>query len=214
MLKKIKRLLRRIYKYIVRSFKDRKNRNPSYMGRTFAVGFFGAMWVLWGQSGIVLALWLVIDRLLRFRFNLVIGCLATLITNPLTTPFWFYIYYLTGQWMLDNSAIRFSAFARELKPLLSTLDMDGIVNSIKMLVKGIGWPILIGSIPWYAIMCSVGYLLGVRIAIALRRRQHRKKKQRVRRMILYLKKLSRPFAAHGAAGGQSGAGEAGKTGDT
>jgi uncharacterized protein (DUF2062 family) len=196
MLNVIRKSIRRVFRYIIRSFKFRENRNPAYLGRSFAVGFFSGMWVLWGQSGIALALWVVIDRLMHFRFNAVIACLTTLITNPLTTPFWFYLYYLTGQLMLGESAIEFSAFTSELKPVLSTLDVDSIINSIKLLIKGIGWPIAIGSIPWYFIMAAVGYFIGARISVHLRRRQLKKKKHRVRRAIFHLKKLSNPFAHH------------------
>ena len=186
MLSFIRKSIRRIFRYIIRSFKNKENRNPAYLGRSFAVGFLCGMWVLWGQSALAIAIWAALGRTRRFRFNVVISCLTTLITNPITTPFWFYIYYLTGQFMLDKSSIRFSRFVAELEPVLSTLDMDSIYASAKILMKGIGWPILIGSAPWYFIMAIVGYWLGMRIAIHLRRRQHAKKKLRIRRMIAFL----------------------------
>jgi uncharacterized protein (DUF2062 family) len=193
----IRKSIRRIFRYIIRSFKNKENRNPAYLGRSFAVGFFSSMWVLWGQSGIALAIWFLFGRHGRLRFNVIVACLTTLITNPLTTPFWFYIYYLTGQFMMDKSAIRFSKFAAELEHILEKLDMESIAASIKLLVKGVGRPILIGSGPWYIIMGIVGYWLGTRIAIHLRRRQHARKKRRIRRMLAYLRHKAGAIIHHG-----------------
>ncbi|MDR2098611.1 MAG: DUF2062 domain-containing protein [Rickettsiales bacterium] len=196
MLKKINKIIRRIFRYIVRSFKDKENRNPAYLGRSFAVGFFSGMWVLWGQTGIAIAIWFLAGRTRRFRFNVVLACLTTLITNPLTTPAWFYLYYLTGQAMLGGKAIEFANFAQQLKPLLETLDLDSIVNSIKLLAKGIGRPIMIGSIPWYPIIGAIGYYIGARVSVHLRRKRLHKRKHRIRRLIGYLKKIPQPFSHH------------------
>ncbi|MDR1477238.1 MAG: DUF2062 domain-containing protein, partial [Rickettsiales bacterium] len=183
----IRKGIRKIFRHVVRSFRDRDNRSPAYLGRSFSVGFFSGMWVGLGQSVIAIAIWLLIGRTRRFRFSVVIACLTTLLTNPLTTPFWFYLYYITGQVMLGKGSLPFAKFSEKLAPLLQTLDVESLLESLKLLARGIGWPILIGSGPWYFIMAAVGYWLGARIAIYLRRRQHAKKKRRIRRMIAFLK---------------------------
>lgn len=153
----------------------REGSSSAYLGRTFAVGFFGGMLVPMGQSLVCLALWLVIDRLMKLRFNPVLACLLTLISNPLTTPFWFYLFYLTGTAMLGSSALGFDEFSVRLAPLLKNLDnIDSIWESVVLLMKGIGLPILLGSVPWHFMMAFVGYFVGAWLFWRIRKRFEKK----------------------------------------
>jgi|GEM_PF-4819482 len=162
MISELKRSWRRIIFGIVRTIHSGEHsNNPAYLGRTFAVGFFGGMFVPYGQSLICIAIWLVVDRIMHYRFNVVLSCLATLISNPLTTPFWFYLFYLTGQELLGGHAMAFSDFTYKLGPILSGTSEGGFVAGLTLLMKGIGIPILIGSLPWHLIMIPVGYFFGV-----------------------------------------------------
>lgn len=147
----------------------------AYFGRTFAAGWFAGMLVPPGQTPIVFVLWMIFDRGLHLRFSLVAACILTLISNPLTTPFWYYIYYLTGQEMLGESTMEFAAFVEGIKPLLSDLSRDGVLESLSMLMKGLGYPVLVGSLVWHALMVFVGYGTGVLVYRALLRRRKKKK---------------------------------------
>ncbi|MDR0366993.1 MAG: DUF2062 domain-containing protein [Rickettsiales bacterium] len=178
MKKQFKKAMRTIYRSIMKSLRSREGRSPEYMARTFAVGFSSGAFVLYGQSAICVALWFAMAKLMKKNFNLVLACLLTLISNPLTTPFIFYAFYLTGQRMLGASAIEFSTFLSSSGlAMLDDLSLATLWHTIKMLAKGVGKPILVGSLPWHAIMAVVGYAMGWRIAIAARRRRIAKRKK-------------------------------------
>lgn len=188
MLDKIKNFIKKLYKYILKTFKDKKNKAPAYMARTFAVGFMAGISPLFGQSIICFVLWCIIDRMLKFRFNLIIACLLTFISNPLTTPIMFYIFYLTGQLLLGEAAIPFSAFTNEIKILITEeFSFAHIISTLSTLLKGIGAPIILGNIPWTIFVGILGYYIGYRLSIRLRRKQNLKKKHRIRRMIAFFK---------------------------
>lgn len=189
MLENIKKFIRKLYKYILKTFKDKKNKSPAYMGRTFCVGFIAGINPFWGQSLICFILWSIIDRVFKLRFNLIIACLLTFISNPLTTPIMFYIFYITGQLMLGEASIPFATFVNEIKALLiEDFSADHLIETLTLLLKGIGKPILIGNIPWTVIVGIFGYYLGYRISIRLRKQRNKKKKHRIKLMIDFFHK--------------------------
>ncbi len=188
MLDKLKAFIRKLYKYILKTFKDRKNKAPSYIARTFCIGFMCGISPLFGQSLICFILWCIIDRFFKLRFNLIIACLLTFISNPLTTPIMFYIFYLTGQFMLGQSAIPFSAFTNEIKILITEeFSLAHIMSTISTLLKGVGKPIILGNLPWTIFVGFLGYYIGYRLSIKLRKKRNMKKKHRIRRMINFFK---------------------------
>ncbi|MGN0929039.1 MAG: DUF2062 domain-containing protein [Alphaproteobacteria bacterium] len=189
MIDSIKGFIKKLYRYILKTFKDKKNKSPVYIARTFCVGFVAGINPFWGQSLICLIIWTIVDRLLHFRFNLIIACLLTFISNPLTTPIMFYIFYLTGQLILGEASIPFAVFVGEIKTLLlEDFTFSHIWETLTLLVKGIGKPIILGNIPWSVIVGIVGYYIGYRLSIKLRKQRNKKKKHRIRRMIQFFKK--------------------------
>ena len=195
MIDSIKSFIKKLYRYILKTFKDKKNKSPSYIARTFCVGRVAGINPFWGQSLICLIVWSVVDRLLHFRFNLIIACLLTFVSNPLTTPIMFYIFYLTGQLMLGETSIPFAVFVKEIKALLiEDFSLTHIWDSLALLIKGLGKPILLGNIPWSIIVGIVGYYIGYRLSIKLRKQQNKKKKHRIRIMIQFFKKQDKKEA--------------------
>ena len=189
MIDSVKSFIRKLYRYILKTFRDKRNKSPAYMGRTFCVGFIAGINPFWGQSLICFIVWSVIDKVLNFRFNLIIACLLTFISNPLTTPIMFYIFYITGQFILGETSIPFTTFVNEIKTLLiDDFSADHLIETLTLLLKGIGKPILIGNIPWSIVVGIIGYYLGYRISIKLRKKRNKKKKHRIRMMLQFFKK--------------------------
>jgi uncharacterized protein (DUF2062 family) len=175
---RMKMLWKRVWRGVIKAALGEGSGSAAYLGRTFAAGFFAGMLVPPGQTPIVLALWIVFDKWLGYRFNLIAACLLTLISNPTTTPMWYYLYYLTGQAMLGGRTMEFGAFVKRLKPLMASFSFDNIWESLALLAKGIGYPIMMGSLVWHVVMAFVGYFLGVWIygriqAVRKMRKAHR-----------------------------------------
>jgi uncharacterized protein (DUF2062 family) len=175
MIKETKRTLKRIAFFAARSLLSKETRSPAYLGRTFAVGFCAGMFMIYGQSLLCLAIWLVMDRWLKLRFSVLIASLLTFISNPLTTPFILYLYYLTGQAMLGDSVVSLRYFLVQTRILLTNIDRGNLWEGLKLVTVGIGWPIALGSLPWHVIMTFVGYKTGVRVHWRLNQVMERKK---------------------------------------
>ena len=189
MIDSVKSFIRKLYRYILKTFRDKRNKSPAYMGRTFCVGFIAGINPFWGQSLICFIVWSIVDKVFNFRFNLIIACLLTFISNPITTPIMFYIFYITGQFILGETSIPFATFVNEIKTLLiDDFSADHLIETLTLLLKGIGKPILIGNIPWSIVVGIIGYYLGYRISIKLRKKRNKKKKHRIRMMLQFFKK--------------------------
>ena len=162
MVKNLKLTLRRITFLAARNLFTKENSSPAYLGRTFAIGFSAGMFIIYGQSLLCLAIWLVMDRWLKLRFNLLIASLLTFISNPLTTPFILYLYYLTGQAILGDSIVSLPSFLVQARILLANIGRGNLWHGFKLVAVGIGWPIMLGSLPWHVFMGFLGYGVGVR----------------------------------------------------
>ena len=178
MIKEAKRVTKRIAFFTARSLFAKEKRTPAYLGRTFAVGFTAGMFIFYGQSLLCLAIWLIMDRWLKFRFSVLIASLLTFISNPLTTPFILYMYYLTGQAMLGDSVVSFASFLTQAKILLMNLERGNLWEGFRLVAVGIGWPIALGSLPWHVVMGFLGYGVGVRTHWRLHKIIEEKKKYR------------------------------------
>jgi uncharacterized protein (DUF2062 family) len=139
-----------------------EKRGPDYLGRTFAVGFCVGAFFLYGQTLLCIAVWLVMDRWLKRRFSVLIASLLTFISNPLTTPFILYLYYMTGQALLGNPAVPFSSFLIQAKIILTSIDTSNLSEVLRLLGIKFGCPIALGSLPWHIIMAFIGYNAGIR----------------------------------------------------
>ena len=182
MFKGVKQTLKHIMRASVRALFKEEKRPPSYLGLTFAVGFSAGMFIFYAQSLLCVLIWLILDRWLKIRFNVIIASLLTFISNPLTTPFILYIYYLTGQFMLGDNVISMTAFLSYAKAFLTdTMDGGSLWDGFKLLIMGIGRPIALGSLPWHIIMAFVGYYSGVRFHWTLHKLIEKKRLSRNKR---------------------------------
>lgn len=148
------------------------------MGITFCVGFVTGISPLFGQTLICFFIWLLFKKVFKVRFNLIIACLLTFISNPITTPFLFYIFYLTGQMMIGKTSIPFSQFIENIHTLFTDeFSVENIKDSFHTLIIGVGKPILIGNIPWSVLSGFIGYYIGTQISIRFKRKRIYIKKQ-------------------------------------
>jgi uncharacterized protein (DUF2062 family) len=187
MKKNVKKFIVQIYKHVLISFKENR-KNPHYLALSFAIGLAAGMFPPLGQAGICFIVWLILDKVFKVKFSLIISSLSTLVSNPLTTPFWYYAFYLTGQAILAENAIPFSVFVEEIKEFMQLgINWQDFWNSVSLFLKGVFYPIMVGSIPWYFIMGGLGYYLGYSISLYLRRRDNMRKKTSIRKFIVLRK---------------------------
>jgi uncharacterized protein (DUF2062 family) len=136
-------------------------RHPAeYSARSVLVGVVCGLMPIIGQSTIVLAVWLI-GRRFNWQFNVVIAALWTFISNPLTTPFMFYGFYVTGQVLMGNwnDLTGFDRFISLSRDLVS--DQLGLWDQIKLISRllFLDWALAmwVGFIPW-GILCGwLGY---------------------------------------------------------
>lgn len=136
-------------------------RHPAeYSARSVLVGVVCGLMPIIGQSTIVLAVWLIARRF-NWNFNVVIAALWTFISNPLTTPFMFYGFYVTGQVMMGhwNDLSGFDRFVSLSRDLVN--DELGLWDQIKLISRllFLDWALAmwVGFIPWGALCGWLGY---------------------------------------------------------
>lgn len=136
-------------------------RHPAeYTARSVLVGVVCGLMPIIGQSTIVVAVWLV-GRRFNWSFNVVIAALWTFISNPLTTPFMFYGFYVTGQVMMGhwNDLSGFDRFVSLSRDLVN--DELGLWEQVKLISRllFLDWALAmwVGFIPWGALCGWLGY---------------------------------------------------------
>lgn len=136
-------------------------RHPAeYSARSVLVGVVCGLMPIIGQSTVVLAVWLIARRF-NWGFNVVIAALWTFISNPLTTPFMFYGFYVTGQVMMGhwNDLSGFDRFVSLSRDLVN--DELGLWDQVKLISRllFLDWALAmwVGFIPWGALCGWLGY---------------------------------------------------------
>lgn len=134
----------------------RQYKSPNYLARSTAWGMGLAFAPFPGQIPLVTALWLV-ARKSKWRFSLPISIAWTFISNVFTNLPLFYMYYITGDWIINQqSPMAYS----ELKAIFN----DGIIDNLAYVLTKLGYGIIIGSIVYMLTFATIGYLLGYGIA--------------------------------------------------
>lgn len=171
-------IMKRLYRYLIGLFRKKENRSPRYFAITVCVGLVAGISPIFGQSYACVITWFIL-RFFKIRFNLIVACALTFISNPLTTPFLFYLFYLTGQFMLGESVLTFSTFVSQLNQCLSQdWTLKTLWDISMQLIHGIGKPIILGYVPWGIAAGFFGYFLGYQAAVKWRLRQLAKKRNR------------------------------------
>jgi uncharacterized protein len=153
----------------------RSQHPPEYAAWGTSVGLAWAFTPTPGiQMLLVLATWIV-ARYFHWHFSLVLAAAWTWASNIFTGPPVLYLSYVTGQVFLgrwDNITgyhsfiwLWESAFSTE-QPLQVQL-----MTALKMAISDWGLAILIGCLPWCALLGVLGYRWSLRFIIAHRRRK-------------------------------------------
>lgn len=168
-------IVHKLYKYLIRLVKNKKDRTPHYVALTVCVGVVMGVSPVIGQSYLCVLIWSIF-RLLKIRFNLIAACAITFISNPLTTPFLYYLFYITGQTLLGEGMVPFKIFVEQLNATFrDEFSYQMLKDTVFELLNGVAKPILIGYIPWGILGGALGYFLGYRAFIKWQLRRQRKK---------------------------------------
>ena len=135
---------------------------PEFTARGVATGVFWAMTPTFGiQMGLVFAHWVAARRLFSWDFSLINGLAWTWITNAFTILPAYYLFYITGQLMLGESGnisgyeTFTTGFAAAIDPQAGFFTQIG--QGFMALLTDLGWPLLVGSIPWAILSTIIAY---------------------------------------------------------
>jgi uncharacterized protein (DUF2062 family) len=166
----------RVLRYRLHIPMIRSPHSPEYTARGVMVGIFWAMLPLVGiQMVFVLATWVIGRKVFNWEFSLVNGLAWTWITNVLTLIPAYYLFYVTGLWMMGNSAALgdYDSFAAGLRDIGG--DEPGFWRNVaawsKMLLIGWGLPMSIGAIPWAVSSAAISYFVSLRFVRAYKARR-------------------------------------------
>jgi uncharacterized protein (DUF2062 family) len=149
------------------------------------VGLASAFTPLVGvQMPIVFGIWLGVRRFFpRWEFNLVVALAWTWITNAITAPPIYYVFLVTGRFLLGrwDNIHGFEAFREKLSRVMnteaSTLETFG--RGLGTTFEQFGVPMFVGCIPWALAMGWLGYRAGLFFVIANRHRRTERRKRRL-----------------------------------
>lgn len=170
------KLLTRPIRWIFRKFiipLKKKQYKPEYVARTTAVGIGCGLFPIIGQSYLCFLIWLLMAKLLKKDFNLLMGCAWSFISNPFTTVPFFYSFYLVGSLILGMPERDYSDFAESFTNLFNEeFDLSLFLRSgIYGFLVNIQLPMIIGSIPFIITGSWLGYKISYKLAVKWEKRR-------------------------------------------
>lgn len=150
---------------------NRLELDPGVVSRTMVVGVGWGLSPLVGFQLIGLGLtWVVLARMLRRSFNLPIAALLTAITNPLTVPPIYTIYYATGCATIDCSGT-----GAQLSALITTIAEVRLSDlfsgdTLVAIAEPLGI-IVVGALPYMLVGCVAARYLGLYVGQSLAQRR-------------------------------------------
>lgn len=151
----------------------RSPHSPEHTARGVANGVFWALTPTFGfQTLEILLTWLVARKGFGKDSSLIQAFLWVWINNPLTMLPMCYGFYVTGLWLLGDAG---GAQGYDAFQALWAHDATGWFGRMGALVRAIGVPTVIGSIPYAAL----GGLISYRLALSVVRRRKEKIRSRL-----------------------------------
>lgn len=149
---------------------------PEFTARGVAVGTFWAMTPTFGvQMALVFGHWLAARRLFSWNFSLVNGLAWTWITNAFTLLPAYYLFFVTGQILLGHTGAisGYAAFGESLNQAIDPAAgfFTQMAQGFTALLTDLGWPILVGSIPWALTSALFAYWASLRFVKRHRERR-------------------------------------------
>jgi uncharacterized protein len=155
------------YRLIIPVF--RSQHAAEYTARGVANGvFWGLTPTLGLQTTEILVTWFVARRLFRKDSSLVQALIWVWVNNPVTMVPMFYVFYVTGL-LLSGDSSSPTGYATFVA-LWDSTAQSGWLGRVRTVATTIGWPMLLGSLPYAVLGSLVSYHWAVRV---LRRRRAR-----------------------------------------
>lgn len=147
------------YRFIV-PLKRGTRHPPEYTARGVAIGLAWAFTPLIGiQMPIVVATWFITNRLFNWNFSIIVALAWTWATNVATMIPIYYIFYVTGQFILGSDNIAgFKGFSDAWQATfaegLAWYERVGLGLDV---AAGFGIDLLVGSMPYVIASSWIGY---------------------------------------------------------
>lgn len=115
-----------------------------------AVGVFWALTPLVGIQMYLVSMTWAVGKFFKIRMSLPIGMAMVWISNPLTMPALYYIFYITGYYIFilfgaEMTEMSFQSFSQVIDEALSMSLVDSLIYWGKFLLNDFGLPALIGG---------------------------------------------------------------------
>jgi uncharacterized protein len=140
-----------------------------YTARGVANGVFWGLTPTIGlQTAEIVATWFIARRILRKDSSLVQALIWVWVNNPVTMLPMFYAFYVTGLLLRGDwsSPTGYATFVA----LWESTGQDGWLGRVSAVAATIGWPMLLGSLPYAVLGSTVSYYWAARV---IRRRRDR-----------------------------------------
>ena len=137
-----------------------------------AVGvFLGLTPTVGVQMYLVALVWSIYRYIFCRHFNLPVGVAMVWISNPLTMVPLYYLFLVTGYWLLETqNGISYELFTEYLGHISSTEGTwEMIVAGARFLLIDLGWPMIIGSLVYAVPGFIISYLMTERIVTSHRK---------------------------------------------
>lgn len=175
----------RLLRYRVLIPIKRSRHTPEHTARGVMVGVIWALTPTMGvQMAIVLLTWLISRHLFRWDFNVIIGFAWTWISNPVTMIPIYYVFYVTGQFLLGrwDDLLGYESFQTLSQELRDAAFFEAIRIYFSTIVWGWGSAMVVGCIPYAAVGGFLGYRWGVKFVVRYRvARELRRRRKELRR---------------------------------
>lgn len=118
-----------------------------------SIGMFWAINPLVGVQMYLVTLNWLIFKLFGIRFNLAIALAMVWITNPITMPFFYYIFYISGIYFsklinIHFAYLSFESFQMILEQSQHLSFIEGLKFWFHFLIDDFGIPAIIGGLVW------------------------------------------------------------------
>ena len=141
----------------------RSRHAPEHTARGVMIGVGWAMTPTVGiQMPIVFANWVITRKLFNWDFHLLNGLAWTWLSNIFTLPPLYYLFIITGQFMLGrfDDLAGYEAFLKLIDGWqnVSLSDWEATSGWFSTILKGPGAAMIVGCIPWAILSGWVSYI--------------------------------------------------------
>ena len=157
--------IKRVCKYRLLIPLLRSPHPPKYKALGVSIGVAWAMTPGVGlQMDLVFMTWLTMKKIFKRDFSLVLGLAYTWITNVFTMIPIYYVFYVTGQIIMNRPITRYTDLKDTMKAVFFAdyTFWEKIVASGKLLLQDWGLGMAVGCLPWALVFGVGSYYLTMR----------------------------------------------------